>query len=212
MVDVHSTVLQPKHLVSPSVPFNTDLCRFLMLFINTREADFLSWCWSCRRLFSSEVHPWNFQVQWQSVNSTGIAVNTFFLLSNLLCSLDSIHFSSWKAPPTGQLPLFIFPLIPILAPSIYYSQKPSPRSAGDRVGLVAQSCLTPATPWTVARQAPLSVRFPRQAYCSGLPFPSPEDLPNTGIERGTPALQVDSVPLNHQGSPREAGDYPVGQK
>ena len=39
-----------------------------------------------------------------------------------------------------------------------------------------------ATPWTVAHQVPLSVEFSRQAYCSGLPFPSPGDLPDTGIE------------------------------
>ena len=39
-----------------------------------------------------------------------------------------------------------------------------------------------ATPWTVAHQAPLSVGFPRQEYQSGLPFPSPGDLPHTGID------------------------------
>ena len=39
-----------------------------------------------------------------------------------------------------------------------------------------------ATPWTVARQAPLSMAFSRQEYCSGFPCPSPEDLPNPGIE------------------------------
>ena len=39
-----------------------------------------------------------------------------------------------------------------------------------------------ATPWTVAHQVPLSVEFSRQAYWSGLPFPSPGDLPDTGIE------------------------------
>ena len=38
------------------------------------------------------------------------------------------------------------------------------------------------TPWTVAHQAPLSTGFPRQEYWSGLPFPSPEDLPDPGIE------------------------------
>ena len=43
-------------------------------------------------------------------------------------------------------------------------------------GLVAKSCLTLATPWTVARQAPLSVGFPRQEYWIGLPFPSPKAL------------------------------------
>ena len=44
------------------------------------------------------------------------------------------------------------------------------------------------TPWTVARQAPLSVGFPRQEYWSGLPFPSPGDLPDPGIEPSSPAL------------------------
>ena len=44
------------------------------------------------------------------------------------------------------------------------------------------------TPWTVAYQAPQSVGFSRQEYWSGLPFPSPEDLPDPGIEPGSPAL------------------------
>ena len=45
-----------------------------------------------------------------------------------------------------------------------------------------------ATPWTVAYQAPQSMKFSRQEYWSGLPFPSPEDLPNPGIEPGSPGL------------------------
>ena len=45
-----------------------------------------------------------------------------------------------------------------------------------------------ATPWTVAHQAPLSTGFSRQEYWSGLPFPSPEDLPNPGIEARSPTL------------------------
>ena len=44
------------------------------------------------------------------------------------------------------------------------------------------------TPWTVAHQAPLSMGFPRQEYWSGLPFPSPGDLPEPGIESVSPAL------------------------
>ena len=48
--------------------------------------------------------------------------------------------------------------------------------------LVGQSCLTLATPWTVARQAPLSMGFSRQEYWSGQPFPSPGDLPDPGIK------------------------------
>ena len=50
-----------------------------------------------------------------------------------------------------------------------------------------------ATLWTVARQAPLSMGFSRQEYWSGLPFPSPGDLPNPGIEPGSPALQADAL-------------------
>ena len=45
-----------------------------------------------------------------------------------------------------------------------------------------------AAPWTVAYHAPLSVGFSRQEYWSGLPFPSPEDLPNPGIEPGSPHI------------------------
>ena len=44
------------------------------------------------------------------------------------------------------------------------------------------------TPWTVARQAPLSIKSSRQEYWSGLPFPPPGDLPDPGIETGSPAL------------------------
>ena len=47
-------------------------------------------------------------------------------------------------------------------------------------GLIAKSCPTLASPWTVARQAPLSMGFSKQEYWSGLPFPSPGDLPNPG--------------------------------
>ena len=57
--------------------------------------------------------------------------------------------------------------------------------------------------WTVACQAPLSLGFPRQEYWSGLPFPSPGELPHPRIEPtspASPALQVDSLPLSHQES------------
>ena len=49
-------------------------------------------------------------------------------------------------------------------------------------------------PWTVAYQAPQSVELSRQEYWSGLPFPSPGDLPNPGIEPRSPALQADALP------------------
>ena len=61
------------------------------------------------------------------------------------------------------------------------------------------------TPWTVACQAPLSVGFPRQEYWSGLPFPSPGDLPDLGIEPRSPALQADALPSESPGKPSPVG-------
>ena len=50
-----------------------------------------------------------------------------------------------------------------------------------------------ATPWTVAYYASLSMGFSRQEYWSRLPFPSPEDLPDPGIEPKSPALRADAL-------------------
>ena len=50
-----------------------------------------------------------------------------------------------------------------------------------------------ATPWSVAHQAPLSMGFSKQEYWSGLPCPSPGDLPKPGIQPRSPALQADSL-------------------
>ena len=58
-----------------------------------------------------------------------------------------------------------------------------------------------ATPWTIAHHAPLSMEFSRQDYWSGLPFPSPGDLPNPGIEPRSPALQADALTSEPPGKP-----------
>ena len=55
------------------------------------------------------------------------------------------------------------------------------------------------TPWTVAGQVPLSILLSWQKYWSGLPFPSPGDFPNPGIEPGSPALEVDALPSEPPG-------------
>ena len=67
-----------------------------------------------------------------------------------------------------------------------------------------------ATPGTIEHQAPLSVEFSRQEYWSGLPFPPPGDLPNPGIELGSPELQADSLPSE----PAREGDrvQPLSQE
>ena len=67
---------------------------------------------------------------------------------------------------------------------------------------IAKSGSTLATSWTVARQATLSMGFPRQEYCNGLPFSSPRDLSNPGIELGSPELQADYLLTEPPGKPR----------
>ena len=59
-----------------------------------------------------------------------------------------------------------------------------------------------ATLWTGAYQAPPSMGFSRQEYWSGLPFPSPGDLPDPGIEPGSPALEADSLTSEPSGKPK----------
>ena len=58
-----------------------------------------------------------------------------------------------------------------------------------------------ATPWTAACQAPLPMEFSRQEYWSGLPFPSPGDLPDPGTKPKSPTLQADSLPSEPPGKP-----------
>ena len=61
------------------------------------------------------------------------------------------------------------------------------------------------TPWTVVYQAPPAMVFSRQEYWSGLPFPSPGDLPNPGIEPGSPTLEADALTSEPPGKPDYLG-------
>ena len=70
--------------------------------------------------------------------------------------------------------------------------------------LAAQSCLTNSF-WTVARQSPLSTEILQARILSGLPCPHPGDLPNLGIEPMSPSLQVDSLPSEWPGKPKNTG-------
>ena len=104
-------------------------------------------------------------------------------------------------------PLF---LLPSIFPSIRWPKywsfvlhiSPSNESSGlisFRIGRVSVShsvVSNSVTPWTVGHQAPLSMGFPRQEYWGGLPFPSPGDLPDSGVEP-----RSDSLHLSRQGSP-----------
>ena len=69
-----------------------------------------------------------------------------------------------------------------------------------------------ATPWTVAHKAPLSTGFSRQEYWSGLPFPSPGDLPHPGIEPRSPALQADALTSEPPGKPIKSNSQNICQR
>ena len=71
-----------------------------------------------------------------------------------------------------------------------------------------QLCLTLCDLWTIAKQAPLSIESSRQKYWSGLPCPSPWDLPDPGTKPGSPTLQADSLPSEPPGKPQEPPRQP----
>ena len=68
---------------------------------------------------------------------------------------------------------------------------------------------TSVTLWTIVLQAPLSMGFSRQEYWSGLPFPSPGDLPSSGIKPGSPALQADALNSEPPGIPSLVKEMPL---
>ena len=82
----------------------------------------------------------------------------------------------------------------------YFGSKPLKVKLLSRVRLFAN-------PWTIACQALLSMEFYRQEYWSGLPFPSPGDLPDPGIEPGYPTLQADTLPSEPPGKPKKTNHF-----
>ena len=77
--------------------------------------------------------------------------------------------------------------------------------------LVAQLCPTLCDPMDpIVSQASLSVGFSTQEYWTGLPFPSPEKCPNTGMKLGSPALQADSLPSQPPAEPKAIKHSPAG--
>ena len=80
-----------------------------------------------------------------------------------------------------------------MLPASYNDHEPSPAVTKRKVKSLSHVRFF-ATPWTVAYQAPLSMGFSRQEYWSGLPFPSPGDLPYPGSKPRSPTLQADASP------------------
>ena len=95
--------------------------------------------------------------------------------------------------PPGFLPrLSLSSSASVFSPEELFGQRMSEVKLLSRVRLFA-------TPWTVTQQAPLSMGFSRQEYWNGLPFPSPGDLPDPGIEPRSTALQADALPSEPPG-------------
>ena len=81
-----------------------------------------------------------------------------------------------------------------------HTYKPSPHRS-ESESEVTQSCPTDCYAWTVAHQASPSMGFSRKEYWSGLPFPSPGDLPDPGIKPRSPTLQADALTSALPGKP-----------
>ena len=125
-------------------------------------------------------HIWLFATPWTAVRQASLSMT----ISRSLLKLMSIE----SVMPSNQL-ILCRSLSP---PPIFMKVKVKSLS---RVQLFA-------TPWTVAHQAPLSMGFSRQEYWSGLPFPSPGDLPDPGIKPKSPTLQADTLTSEPPGKPR----------
>ena len=125
-------------------------------------------------------HGSNSEVMWLSSKNHKIKSNTLSS-KNKIVKLDQTYV---KSPFRDRLVLMSNKTWKYI--NIYGS-----RDVGKVKVLVAQLC---PTLWTIAHQTPLSVGFSRQEYWSGLPCPSPGDLPYPGIEPRSPELQADSLP------------------
>ena len=104
----------------------------------------------------------------------------------------------WSGEPSlspGDLPY------PVIKPGCPTLQENSLPSGLPNMCLWLSCVWLFATPWTVTRQAPLSLGFSRQKFWSGLPFPSPGDFPNPRIKPWSPTLQADSLPFQPLGKP-----------
>ena len=127
------------------------------------------------------IYVW--KVFWKSLSEISpqwVSLDTFWII--FLC------FCIWKC----SVPPQFCSQQPLSGETLYFRDMSffgiswPPIPGGGAGGLVTKSCLTLATPWTLTCQAPLSMGFSRQEHWSGLPFPSPGDLPNPGIKPMSP--------------------------
>ena len=115
------------------------------------------------------------------------------------------YWSGLICPPPADLPSLgikpISPVFPVLQAGSLPTEPPGKPRCYYKTCWSLSHVRRFAIPWIVALQAPLPMEFSRQEYWSGLPFPSPGDLPDPRVEPGSPALQAVFYCLSHQGSP-----------
>ena len=123
--------------------------------------------------------------------------------ASLLCSWGFSRQEYWSGYPIPSPEDLPYPGIEPGSPALWVDSLPAelPGKPKTRLDYSLSHVRLFATQWTVAHQAPPSMGFSRQEYWSGLPFPSPGDLPDPGIEPRSPALQGDALTSEPPGNP-----------
>ena len=157
-------------------------------------------------------------MQWDFLKKD-ICFSRNLLISSLILTFSLLSFCSWIIPSSLEVlkPFEDIPELQILPSGSREVQISKTKNVAalrrhktwkeekkivmhNKVKLLSHVWLF-ATPWAVGHQAPASMRFSRQEYWSGLPFPSPADLPDPGIEPRSPALQADALTSEPPGKP-----------
>ena len=147
------------------------------------------WCWFARSVMSNSCEPMHYSLPGSFVHG----ILQARILECVAISFSSVWFMLYsKMTQLYTYIFFIFFSIMIFVQAIEYSSLwYTVKSESDSHSVMSDS----ATPRTITCQTFLSMEFSRQEYWSGLPFTSPEELPNPGIEPSSLVLQADSSPF-----------------
>ena len=153
-------------------------------------------------------HPGHSRLWWKPVvHVVGYRIHsdrwhTFFSFFTIICWFSKLEKKIQVTPTCIDLHLkYVAPNCSNAGRSVstWFLISPNDDFSGSSLSLSSVRLF--ATPWTVAYQAPPSMGFSRQESWSGLPFPSPGDLPNPGIEPRSPTVQADALTSEPPGKP-----------
>ena len=142
-------------------------------------------------LLSCFSHIWLFETPWTVARQPSLSMGFS----------RQEYWSGLPSPPPGDLPHPWFRPTSLMSPALA-GRFSTTRTTWNNLSLKLKLCVlnrvqVSVTPWTVACQAPLSLEFSRQEYWSGLPFPTPRNLPGPGIQLASPALVGGFLTLPH---------------